>query len=186
MNMNTRFAVVAAVVIVAGCAASPKQVNRMEEATEISATIVAIDRAQRLVTIKSEDAELVLEVADEIKNLDQVKVGDEVAVTYTEALAWQVRPAGEGGPGVSTGEAIDTAPPGAKPSVLGKRNFQLTTTITAIDLDKGTVTLTGPGGKSRTIKARDPNNLKRVKVGQLVDITYTEALAIAVRSKKSP
>lgn len=39
----------------------------------------------------------------------------------------------------------------------------------------------GPQGKAHTFKARDPGNLKKVKVGDLVDLTYTQALAIAVR-----
>jgi hypothetical protein len=46
------------------------------------------------------------------------------------------------------------------------------------------VTLTGPGGGSQTIKARDPANLKKVQVGDLVDITYTEAVAISVTQAK--
>lgn len=48
-------------------------------------------------------------------------------------------------------------------------------------LANGIVTLTGPEGNSRTIKARDPANLKKVQVRDLVDITYSEAQAVAVR-----
>ena len=54
-------------------------------------------------------------------------------------------------------------------------------TITAIDLAKGTFTLTGPGGRSQTLKARDIANLRKVKVGDLVDITYSEAVAVSVQ-----
>jgi len=57
----------------------------------------------------------------------------------------------------------------------------MTATIEAIDQVNGTVTLKGPQGNSRTIKARDPKNLQRVQVGDLVDITYTEAVAVRVR-----
>jgi hypothetical protein len=60
----------------------------------------------------------------------------------------------------------------------------MTATIDAIDLGNGTVTLKGPEGNSRTFKARDPKNLQRVQVGDLVDITYTEALAVRVRPAK--
>ena len=49
------------------------------------------------------------------------------------------------------------------------------------DLANGTVTLKGPQGNSRTMKARDPKNLQKVQVGDLVDITYTEAVAVRVR-----
>ncbi len=38
----------------------------------------------------------------------------------------------------------------------------------------------GPGGNTETVKVRDPKNLDAVKVGDLVEITYTRALAIAL------
>jgi hypothetical protein len=53
-------------------------------------------------------------------------------------------------------------------------------TIAGIDKAAGTVTLQGPTGKTTTIKARDPRNLDRVTVGDLVEITYTEAVAVSV------
>ena len=188
MNMNARFiAGLAFVAMLTGCAGSQKPSGQMEEAVEMRATVTAIDLAQRLITVKVEgDQEVVLEAADAVRNLDQIKVGDEIAVTYTEALAWQVRAAAHGGgPGVSSGEDVTTAPPGAKPSVAAKQTYRLTASITAIDAEKGTVTLTGPQGNSRTFKVRDPANLKKAKVGDLVDITYSEAVAIAVRPTKN-
>jgi hypothetical protein len=42
------------------------------------------------------------------------------------------------------------------------------------------------GGGSRTFKARDPARLKQVKVGDLVDIPYSEALAVAVKPIGKP
>jgi hypothetical protein len=36
-------------------------------------------------------------------------------------------------------------------------------------------------GKSHTIRVREPEDLRKVHVGDLVDITYSEAVAIAVR-----
>jgi Cu/Ag efflux protein CusF len=46
------------------------------------------------------------------------------------------------------------------------------------------VTLTGPEGNSVTIKVKDPKKLNGVKVGDDVEITYTQALAISV--EKAP
>jgi hypothetical protein len=60
------------------------------------------------------------------------------------------------------------------------QRISITASIEAIDLANGTVTLKGPGGNSRTIKARNPANLKKVKVGDLVDITYAEFVALKV------
>jgi hypothetical protein len=121
-------------------------------------------------------------VSDRVKRLDEVKVGDELVVSYTEALAWEVKPADKGAPGVSTQESETRAPASESPGATVGRTVNVTATITAIDLAKDTVTLTGPRGGSWTFKARDPANLKKVQVGDLVDITYSEAVAIAVRA----
>jgi ribosomal protein S17 len=56
----------------------------------------------------------------------------------------------------------------------------VTATIVAIDKKAHTVTIKGPDGNTETVKARDPKNLEALKVGDLVEITYTRALAIAL------
>ena len=177
------FAIVMTLVALAGCATSSQPpAGRLEDVTEARVTVSAIDPAQRLVTLKDESGkQIVAEVAQSVQNLEKVKVGDQVIVSYTKMLAWQVRPAGQAASGFSAQPTATAAKPGdqIKGSVSG--SVQMTATITAIDLANGTVTLKGPDGNSETIKARDPANLKKVKVGDLVDITYTEAVAVAVR-----
>ena len=56
----------------------------------------------------------------------------------------------------------------------------MTVTITAIDPAVPSVTFKGPDGDKKTIKVNDRQKLKEVKVGDMVDITYTEAIAISV------
>jgi Cu/Ag efflux protein CusF len=179
--MSSRIAIaVLTAALLAGCATKPS--GRVEDVREARATITNIDQPNKVVTLQAENGDqIVLGVTDAVRNFDQLRVGDQVAISYTEAIAWQVKPAGEGAPGVKSEEAVTRAKPGEKPGGTARSAVTVTTTITAIDLDKGTVTLTGPGGRSQTIKARDPANLKKVKVGDLVDITYSEALAIAVQ-----
>jgi outer membrane murein-binding lipoprotein Lpp len=175
------FAVVMAVAMIAGCA-SQKPSGKMENVLEARATVTAIDLSQREITLKDAKGDAVdVQVPDEVKNLDQIRVGDEVVISYTEAIAWQVKPASKGAPGVSADAGVSTAQPGDKPGGKIGRTITLTATITKIDLANGTVTLTGPGGTSKTIKARDPSNLKKVQVGDLVDISYTEAMAVSVK-----
>jgi hypothetical protein len=53
-------------------------------------------------------------------------------------------------------------------------------TITAIDKATQQVTLTDLDGGVLSVKARDPRNLDKVKVGDPVVLTYTEAMAILV------
>ena len=53
-------------------------------------------------------------------------------------------------------------------------------TIAAIDKKTHTVTIKGPEGGTETIAAKDPKNLEAVKVGDMVEVTYTQALAISL------
>jgi hypothetical protein len=103
-----------------------------------------------------------------------------VKVAYTEALAWKMNKSTKAAPSAEVEEAAGRAKPGEKPGGAAARRITVTAAIEAIDLANGTVTLKGPQGNSRTIKARNPANLKKVKVGDLVDITYTEAVALKV------
>ena len=181
--MKTRnFAALPALALLAACAATQMPSGRTEDVTESRATVTAVDPATRRVTLKdASGTSMTVTAGDRVKNLDQVRVGDEVVVTYTEAFAWQVKPAGQGTPGVTSSENVSRAQPGDKPGGSVTSMTTITATITAIDLTKDTVTLTGPDGGAMTFKARDPANLRKVKVGDLVDITYSEALAIGVK-----
>jgi ribosomal protein S17 len=158
--------------------------GEISQAVEMQATVTAIDLKSRMVTLKGpEGNERTIHVDKRARNLPQVKVGDVVKIAYVQHVAWQVKKPGEGASGDVTAEAAEVrAKPGEKPGgAVGKR-VTFTATIEAIDLAKGTVTLKGPQGNSQTIKARNPANLKKVKVGDAVDITYTEAVAIEVEA----
>jgi Cu/Ag efflux protein CusF len=147
---------------------------------EIQATVTAIDLKTRMVTLKGlEGNETTIYVDKRARNLPQVKVGDVVKVAYHEAVAWKVNESKKAVP-TEAQAAAARAEPGQKPGGAAGQRITFTATIEAIDLANGTVTLKGPQGNSRTIKARNPANLKKVKVGELVDITYTEAVAIKV------
>lgn len=148
---------------------------------EMQATVTAIDMATRTVTLKGADgAETAIQVDERARNLPQVKVGDVVKVAYVQALAWKLSKSTKAEPTVQVEEAADRAKEGDKPGAVAGRRVSATVTIEAIDTANGTVTLKGPQGNSRTVKALNPDNLRKVKVGDLVDITYTEAVALKV------
>lgn len=152
----------------------------------LTATVEAIDVAQRLVTLKGPKGNvLTLTVDERVKNLPQVQVGDQVVVKYYEAIALRVLPPGEATPGASATGAVATAQPGQKPAGVGAREVTVTVTVEALNKKAGTVTFKGPEGNSVTVKAQDPKNLEKVKVGDRVEITYTEALGISVEKAKT-
>jgi hypothetical protein len=153
----------------------------------ITATVTGIDKAEHFVTLRGPKGnEVTIEAGPEVKNFDQLKVGDQVTATYQSAAALEILPADSGTPGVETSEGTAAAPKGSKPGIEGQQSVTVTSKLTAIDLKKHTVTLLGPDGNSRVITVRDPARQARMsglKVGQLVRITYVEAIAVKVTPK---
>ncbi len=154
-----------------------------ENLTTATATVKTIDQKTRMVTLQRPDGSLIkFRAGDEVRNLPQVKKGDTVTVSYYESLAYEVMRAGTGTPGAAVAEELGRAKPGEKPGGAGARVTTVTTTIAGIDKAAGTVTLRDPDGVDRTIKVRHPEKLNQVSVGDLVNITYTEALGISVET----
>src|SRR4030095_4757115 len=169
-------------------APAEKPVGRKETSVpKVRATVAAIDKDAGTVTLKGPKGNtLTIEVNDKSK-LDQVKVGDPVVAAYIEAVAFRVQKAGRRAPpGVSVQESRVSSKPGETPAGAVGREVTATVTITAIDRKAHTVTVKGPQGGTETIKAKDPKNLEGLKVGDMVEITYTQALAVSLdKSGKS-
>lgn len=145
---------------------------------EATATVKAIDQATREVTLTlSDGTDHSFVAGDAVKNLDQVQKGDVVRVTYTEALAYEVKKSSQG-TAVATTVAVQGAAPGAHPAGNISQRTTAMVTITAIDSTVPSVTFKGPRGNTLTVKVRYPDKLKEVRIGDTVELTYTEAIAI--------
>lgn len=154
---------------------------RAEQAVTVSATVVQIDQKDRLVTLLGPDGEEVLfRAGPEVRNLAQVKRGDMVQATYYESLAIDVRKPGEATPGVTAAADSDRAAPGERPGAATAESVTVTATVVKVDERKRTVTLRGPKGNVKTLPVKNPMHLGVVKAGDLVQVTYTEAIGIEV------
>ncbi len=164
-------------------AAAPAAAPRGEAVVatiEVTATVTAINHETRAVTLKKEDGTEVSFVASEdVQNLPQVQVGDVLHVVYAEALAYEVRKGGTAAAPM-TAVAGGAAELGQRPAGALARQTTATVAIIAIDPQVPSVTFQGPAGNTRTIKVLHPEKLEGVRVGDTVDVTFTEALAIKV------
>jgi Cu/Ag efflux protein CusF len=161
--------------------ARAQQGEAVVASTSVTATVTKIDYKTRAVTLKTQDGKVHEIIADTaVRNLAQVKPGDVITATYAEALAYEVVKKGAKAPGVEQVVGGGRAEPGKKPAGAIGQQTTVTVTISAIDRSVPSVTFTGPQGNSRTIKVKHPEKLEGVNVGDMVDITYTEALAITV------
>jgi len=157
------------------------------QAVEIQATVTAIDKAKRTVTVKGPRGKTkTLTVGKEARNFDQVKVGDMITLTYMEAITLSLEKAEGAKPGKTVTEELKRAAPGEKPAGVMSSQTTIVGTVTAIDAKTQLVTVRGPEGNEVDIKVEDPAKLKNVKTGDLVKATYTEALAISVTTPAKP
>jgi Cu/Ag efflux protein CusF len=156
-----------------------------ENLTKVTATVEAIDLANRVVTLKGPKGNVFdLKVGEQAKNLPQVKVGDQVVAQYYESIVVQLAKPGAPG-GTTASQAAESAKTGQMPGGAVASRVTVTATIVDISPKKTYVTLKGPEGKTMDVKVKDPKNLEGVKVGDQLEITYIEALAISVEKAKT-
>jgi hypothetical protein len=67
------------------------------------------------------------------------------------------------------------------PGAEAAQVIKATAKIVRINRRDQTATLVGPRGKQFTVKVKDPTILDRVRVGDRVQATYRESLAISVQ-----
>ena len=173
-----------AAVLVAGSMVQAAQTVKKSDSVSATATIQAIDKANRLVTLKDESgAEDTMQVGPAMKRFDELKVGDKVKVTYYESLVLQVRKPGEPAKAAGAGAAV-TKGTGASPS--GTLSVQQTTTVEVLAIDQKlpSITVKTADGRTVTRKVEERKNLEGVKVGDKIDITYTQAALVSVDPAK--
>jgi Cu/Ag efflux protein CusF len=147
----------------------------------ITASVEGLDAADRTVTLKGPRGRvLTLPVGPEVQNFDQIKAGDIVVVRYLEALSLDLKKSGAGGPRERTEtQAGAAARPGERPATGEPRQVTVVADVVGVDPKRQLVTLRVPR-RTVDVKVRDPNQLKLLKVGDQVEATYTEAMAIAI------
>ena len=188
-----KICLVAGFVALAGCdkaeqpATEKATVEKPSTSEEIvvtmEATVTAINQETREVTLKNAAGESVTFIADDkVRNLAQVEVGDTLTVEYMEGVMIEVvDPATE--LGTSEAGAAGRAEPGEKPGGAAISETSVVVVIEAIDLENETATVKTAEGQSKIVKARNPENLKKVVVGDKVMITFTQGIAITVTEK---
>ena len=158
----------------------------MANVAKLTASVEAIDAAARSVTLKGPRGNLTtLTAGPEVKNFGQIKVGDLVVVRYIEALTLELKKSGKELRSRSDREASEKAKPGERPAAAAGRQVTVIADVTAVDRKKQVVTLRGPN-RTVELKLRDPEQVKLIKVGDQVEATYQEAVAVSVEPAPAP
>ena len=147
----------------------------------VTATVEAINHETREVTLRGPEGETTSFVASEdARNLDQVSVGDIVMAEYEQSLSIEVFANDGSVPGAGELAVAGRSEKGEMPAMAAIDSTVITATVEEINLEANTFKLKGPSGEVNEYVARNPENLKKAAVGDLVVITYTQAIAISV------
>jgi hypothetical protein len=152
---------------------------------KVTATVKAIDVANREVTLEGPKGKTeTVVVGPDVRNLDQVHVGDRVVIKYVQGLMMQMQAPGEAPVQPQAAVEAGRAAQGEKPAGEVAAAIQATVTITAIDTKHRIVVFEGPRGNLYQVKAGPEVHLEKAKVGDKLVATYAEAVAIAVEPAK--
>jgi hypothetical protein len=177
--MNRTAAIVASACILLGAAgiAAAQTKTLTGETQTISATVEAINATTRTLTMKGPKGNFLdIVVPDSVQRFSSIKVGDTLTARYYENLVIRKKAPGEpdvdtSGEGVTKG-GID------KPARTAAKQRTITATITALDPKVPSITFSGPNKWTYSARIEDKKVLEQVKVGDKVDMTWTEALLL--------
>ena len=150
------------------------------ETVKVTTTITAIDKATRDITLKGPKGnEVTLTAGPQVKNFDQLKVGDQVVAQYVEALTLELKKGG--GMAVARTEQAGTAgaKPGDKPAGAAGRQVTIVADVVDVNPAKQSVTLKGPN-RTVDLVVADPAQFKLIAKGDQVEAKYTQGVAITV------
>ncbi|WP_036258915.1 hypothetical protein [Methylocapsa aurea] len=161
------------------------------DAVAILGTVVSVDKTTRNVTLKGpNDNVFVVHAGDEVRNLPQVKSGDVVTLSYRAAILTELRKARHHvKPSVTVDDAVARAKLGDKPAAENVRLVTIVGEIVHIDPAENALVIEGPLGERHKVKLQKDDQKKllgTLKVGELVEGAYMEAITLAVSAPDAP
>ncbi|QXW30045.1 phage major tail tube protein [Aeromonas sanarellii] len=160
-------------------AVTPGQASLAEELTA-EATVTAIDLASRKVSLKNAEGKAFdLVAGEEVANLQNLKVGDVVALRYLQLLDLTLL---KGTAGVRK-RVVEVeggkAAPGEQPAAGA--GMQVTIYADVIDVDKAQQTIRVKGvDHTLTLKVQDPAQFALIAKGDQIKAVQTTAIAIGI------
>jgi hypothetical protein len=153
------------------------------DSVSVTVTVEGIEAGTRTLTVK--DAEgfyETIQVPAEIKRFSELKVGDKITTRYYDNVVVRLKKPGEAALDVES-EAL-TPGKGKRPAGTASSQRTITATITAIDLKNSSISVSGPNGWKYSRRVDDKKALAQLKVGDRLDLTWTEAVMLSVESAK--
>lgn len=152
----------------------------------LNAEVAAIDHAKRSVTLRdAQGHQQTLDVGPNVINFNQVKVGDQVSVQMVEELAILLLDKNATAPASGGAALMAGAAEGNLPAKLVAATIEVTGTVSAVDLQAHTATLSFADGSSKVVKVRRDVPLRQDMIGREVVFRLTKAVAVQVERRQA-
>ena len=159
-----------------------------EKLVSIVAKVEAINMATREVTVKGPQGNSVTFTVDKrVSRLNEIAVGDDIVADYYVSLAAELRAptaAEKAAPVVVLTETAK-APADTQPAAGALRIIRAVVTVEGLDRPTKSLTIAGPNGNMATVQVEDVAALSKLRLGDTLIVTYTEALAVSLE-KRAP
>ena len=153
------------------------------EVVTLKARVDSIDKTTRRIVLTGPEGRSMSVVAGpDVRNFDQINVGDIVVVKHLQALAVDLikSPGSDGIREIVQREGVMISKPGALPGAIAGRETIVIANVWAVDKKRQTVTLRGARDNLIDFKVKDPVKLAAVQVGDQIELKYVVAVAVAV------
>lgn len=183
--LRSAIALLAAATI-AACAATPEAPTQVQISDEVAAkvNVLAVNKATRELTLERTDGSPVVVVAGpEVRNFDQIRVGDKVTARYVVTLSARLLAPDEPNTKTSIGALAARAQPGQRPAGAIGADVAMTVVIKSVDVDKHLVIFTGPDGALDVVEAEREEGQRFIaglKPGDRVEVIYGKLFVLAV------
>jgi hypothetical protein len=162
-------------------AATEKPSISTTQTVQVTTVVDAIDREARTITLKGPEGNTrTIQMMEDSNNIDKIVVGDTVNVEYVQHMSIEVMANDGMEPGTGTMAAVARNAEGETPAGMVMETTVTTATVEDINIEANTFKLKWPGGDIKEYEAQNPENLKKSEVGDLVVVTYTEAIALSL------
>ena len=153
----------------------------VEETVTETVTVRAIDTTARTIALQLPDGTTAhFTAGPELRNFDQLKVGDRIRATAVSRLSVFVDREGPAGP--ASAEVLARSPKGAKPGGLVAQTYEVVGTVKSIDTGTRRAVLEFSDGTTKTVPVRKDVDLSRYKPGDNVVIQVTQQLTVVTES----
>jgi len=169
-------------------AAGPPQGAMVATSTQRTAIVETVNMTERSVLLRGDSGAqtgvlATIRVSPQMRNLAQVRSGDRVVLTVTDAVAAVIARPNDGA-GAADGAAVALRnAAGERPGLNVTEGNRARVRVDSVDRRRNTVTFTDANGKQRTVRVEDPamrRFVQTLRAGDMVDVVLVESADLRV------